>query len=140
VVEALAAKRPHEPLRERVRLRRPDRRLDHPRAVPREDAVECRSELAVAVTDQEPSPAGALAEVHEKVAGLLDGPGSGRIDGNAQDVHGPGLDLHDEEDIHTPEQHGIDMQEVAGQNAGRLAGQELPPGRRRPPRRGPEAG
>src|SRR5258708_9437428 len=59
--------------------------------------------------------------------------------GNAQDVHGPGLDLHDEEDIHTPEQHGIDMQEVAGQDAGRLAGEELPTGRRRPPRRGSEA-
>jgi hypothetical protein len=33
----------------------------------------------------------------------------------------------------------IDVQEVTGQNAGRLAGQELPPGRRRPPRRGSQA-
>ena len=79
-------------------------------------------ELGVPVTDQEPEPAGALAEVHEKVAGLPDGPGSGRIGGNAQDVHGPGLDLHDEQDMHTAEQHGIDRQEVAGQDAGRLAG------------------
>jgi hypothetical protein len=47
----------------------------------------------------------ALAEVHEKVAGLLGGPGSGRMSGDAQDVHGPGLDLHDEEDMHTPERH-----------------------------------
>jgi hypothetical protein len=60
VVEALTAKRPREPLRKRVRLRRPDRRLDHPRAVPGEDAVECRGELAVPVTDQEPEPAGWL--------------------------------------------------------------------------------
>ncbi len=88
--------------------------------LPGEDAVERRGELAVPVTDQEPD--GALAQVHEKVAGLLDGPGSGRMGGNAQDVHGPRLDLHDEEDIHTTEQHGIDLQEVAGQDAGRLAG------------------
>jgi hypothetical protein len=40
VIEALAAKCPNEPLRERVRPRQPDRRLDHPRAVPGEDAVE----------------------------------------------------------------------------------------------------
>ena len=54
VVEALAAERPHEPLRERVRLRRPDRRLDHPRAVAGGDAFERRGGLAVPVTDQEP--------------------------------------------------------------------------------------
>src|SRR5258708_9795839 len=54
VVEAVAAERPDEPLREKVRLRRPDRRLDHPRAVPGGDAVERRGELAVPVTDQEP--------------------------------------------------------------------------------------
>jgi hypothetical protein len=128
MVEALTAKRPREPLRERVRPRRPDRRLDHPRAVPGEDSVERRGELAVPVTDQEPEPAGALAEVHEQVAGLLGSPASGRMGGNAQDVHGPGLHLHDEQDVHTPQQHGIDMQEVAGQDAGRLAGQELPQG------------
>jgi hypothetical protein len=33
------------------------------------------------------------------VAGLLGGPGACRIGGNTQDVHGPGLDLQDEEDI-----------------------------------------
>jgi hypothetical protein len=76
VVKALAAQRAHESLRECVRPRRPDWRLDHPRAVPGEDVIECRGELAVPVTDQEPESAGALAEVHEKAAGLLHGPGS----------------------------------------------------------------
>jgi hypothetical protein len=60
MVKALAAKRPDESLRERVRPRRPDRRPDHPCAIPGEDAVERRGELAVPVTDQEPEPAGAL--------------------------------------------------------------------------------
>jgi len=41
VVQALAAQRPHEPLRECVRSRRPDRRPDHPRAVNCKDAIEC---------------------------------------------------------------------------------------------------
>jgi hypothetical protein len=56
VVQALAAKCSHEPLRERVCSRRPDRRLDHPRAVPGEDVVKCRGELAVPVADQELEP------------------------------------------------------------------------------------
>ncbi|HEX5299373.1 MAG TPA: hypothetical protein VFW50_20500 [Streptosporangiaceae bacterium] len=75
VVQALAAKCSHEPFCERVRPRRPGRRLDHPRAVPGEDVVNCRGELAVPVADQELEPAGALAEVRQEVAGLLGSPG-----------------------------------------------------------------
>src|SRR2546430_12582690 len=56
------------------------------------------------VTDQEPEAARALAEVHEKVAGLLGGPGSGRVRGDAQDVHGPSLDLHYEQHIQALQQ------------------------------------
>ena len=44
-------------------------------------------------------PAGALADVRQEVAGLLGSPGSGRMGGDAQDVHGAGLDLHHEQDI-----------------------------------------
>jgi hypothetical protein len=63
VVQALPAKRAHEPLRRGVRSWRPDRRLDHPRAVPGEDLVECRGELGVPVADQELEPAGPVAQV-----------------------------------------------------------------------------
>jgi len=38
-------------------------------------------------------PAGAHAEIHQQVAGLLAGPGTGWVRGDAQDVHGTGLDL-----------------------------------------------
>jgi len=72
---------------------------------------------------------GAFAEVHEQVAGLLGGPGSGGVRGDAQDVHPPGLDFHHEKDVQTSEEHGVGVQEVARQDPGRLAGQELPPGR-----------
>jgi hypothetical protein len=67
VVQALAAQRAHEPLRECVRPRRPDRRPDHPRAVPGEDLIERGGELAILVADHELEPLGSFTEVHEKV-------------------------------------------------------------------------
>ena len=76
-------------------------------------------------TRQLPGP---LAEVHHEVAGLLGGPGPGRMSGEAQDVYRPGLDLHDEQHVHALEQYRVDVQEVAGKDAVRLGGQELPPG------------
>ena len=86
-------------------------------------------ELAVAVADQESEPAGAFAEIHEQVTGLLGGPRPGGVGGDAQDVHPAGLDLHHEEDVQAVEEHGVNVQEVACQDPGRLGGQELPPGR-----------
>jgi hypothetical protein len=41
-----------------------------------------------------------LAEVHQEVAGLLGCPGPGRMSGDPQDVHRPGLDLHHEQHVH----------------------------------------
>ena len=140
VIQALAAKGAHEPLGERVRLRRPHRRPDHPRPVTREDIIECRRELAVPVTDEEPEPPGPLAEVHQKVTGLLGSPGTSRMGGHAQDVHGTGLDLHHEQDVKTLEHHGIDIQEITGKDAGRLGFEELAPCRRRLPRCGAKPG
>jgi hypothetical protein len=54
VVEALAPQCSHIALRKRVRPRRADWRLGDPRAIAGEHLVEGRSELAVAVADQEP--------------------------------------------------------------------------------------
>ena len=59
-----------------------------------------------------------------------------RMRGHAQDVHGLGLDLHHEQDMQALQQHGVDVQEVTGQDAGCPGGQELPSGRPPPPRRG----
>src|SRR5215813_6968652 len=71
VIQALAAKRSHEPFRIWVRPRRPDRGLDYPRAVAEKYVVECCGEPAVPITDQELEAASPLAEVHEQVSGLL---------------------------------------------------------------------
>ena len=61
-------------------------------------------------------PAGTLAEVHQKVTGLLGGPRPGGVRGDAQDVHPPGLDLHHEQDVQALEEHRVNMQEVARQD------------------------
>jgi hypothetical protein len=87
------------------RLRGSDRCLDHPRAVAREDAVECGSELAIPVADEELKLPGPLAEIHHQIAGLLGGPGPGRTSGDAQDVHRACLDLHREQHVRPLEQH-----------------------------------
>ena len=140
VVEALAPQRPHIPLRKRIRPGRANRGLDNPHAVSGEHVVEGRRELAVAVAYQEPEPAGTVAEIHEQVAGLLGGPGAGGVGGDAQDVHAPGADLHHEQDVQAPEEHGVNVQEIARQDPGCLGGQELPPGRGCPSWRGREPG
>jgi hypothetical protein len=60
--------------------------------------------------------------------------------GDAEDVDAARFDLHDEEHVQAPEEHGVDVQEVAGQDAGCLGGQELPPGRGGPARRRAQPG
>jgi len=50
---------------------------------------------------------GAFAKVHEQVAGLLGGPRPGVVGGDAQDVHLPGPDLHHQQDMQAPEEHGV---------------------------------
>jgi hypothetical protein len=70
--------------------------------------------------------AGAFAEVHEQVAGLLGGPCPGGVRGGTQDVHPAGLDLYHEEHVQALEEHGVDVEEVTCQDSGCLGGEELP--------------
>src|SRR5215472_7692124 len=83
--QALAAERAHGPFRVGIRTRRPDRRLDNPRAIPGEYLIECIGELAVPVADQELEHAAAVAEAHQEVAGLPGGPMPSRMSGDAKD-------------------------------------------------------
>jgi hypothetical protein len=55
-------------------------------------------------------------------------------------VHRPGLDLYCEQHVQALEKHGVNVQEVTGEDAVCLGGQELPPGQRRPSRCWPEVG
>ena len=42
--------------------------------------------MSGSVADEEPKSGGVVAEVHDEVAGLLGGPGSVGVSGDAQDV------------------------------------------------------
>jgi hypothetical protein len=58
-------------------------------------------ELAVPIADQEPKLVGAVAEVHQQVAGLLGHPAPGGAGGDPRDVHpaGPVLDHHEDVEV-----------------------------------------
>ena len=99
MVEAFTAYGADETFGECVGPWRPYRRLDHPGADVGEHGVERRSELRVAIADQEPEPGGPLAQIHDQVARLLRDPRPARMTGNPEDVDAPGLDFDHEEDI-----------------------------------------
>ena len=75
--------------------------------------------FAVAIPDQESEQGGALAEIHEKVTGLLGGPRPGGVGRDAQDVHAPGLDLHHEQDVQALEEHGVNSEVGLGRGSAR---------------------
>ncbi|MBB4786896.1 hypothetical protein BJY27_007857 [Streptomyces rapamycinicus] len=97
-------------------------------AVAGEDGVECGGELAVPVPDEEPEAPRSVVEVHEQVAGELGDPCAGRVAGDAQNMDAQGGDLYDEEDIETPEEDGLHMHEVTGEQRVGLGAQKGTPG------------
>jgi len=74
-----------------------------------------------------------------QVAGLLGSPRAVRAGGHAQDVHVPGLHLHDEQHVQAPEENRVQLEEITRQQPISLSAQERPPGSvhvprgRRPP-------
>ena len=85
-VEALFSYGPYPPVRDRVRTRRSDGRLDHLYAFGGEHLVEAGGELRVAVSDQEPGRPTVLGEISCEVAGNLGDEGPGRMIGDTEDV------------------------------------------------------
>ena len=73
---------------------------------------------------------GAVVEVHQQVAGLLGGPGSGRVAGRPEDVHVAAADFQGEEHVDPFQGDGaVDVEEVHGQHGRGLRAQEPSPGR-----------
>jgi hypothetical protein len=93
----------------------------------REDLVERCAVLAVPVADQEPEPAGTLAEVHGKVAGLLDDPGVVRVGGDPEQVDSAGGHLHHDQHVDPLEPDRVDVEEIDREQAVCLGAQERPP-------------
>src|SRR5712691_5425255 len=60
---------------------------------------------------------GTLTEIHQQIADLLRSPPPVRVGGNAEDVHGPGADLHHEQAVQALESHrAVHMEEVGGKH------------------------
>jgi len=76
-----------------------------------------------------------LAEAEGKVAGLLHSPLARRTRGDPANVHPAGAMFDEHQDIQSPEEHGVHVQEIDCDNPGGLSVQELPPARARAPRR-----
>ncbi len=95
-----------------------------------EDGVERGGELAGAVADEEPECGGAVLEVLQQVAGLLGGPGSGRVSGRPEDVDVAAAGLQSEDDV-DPFQgdRAVEVEEVHGQHGRGLHSQEPAPRR-----------
>ena len=139
VVEAFPAQGADEAFGDRVRPRCPDRGADDPDVGAGEDGVERGGELAVPVADQEPEPVGAVAEVHQQVAGLLGDPGPGGVGGDPGEVHAATVVLDHDQDVEAAQEDGVDVGEVDREDRVGLRGQELSPGRPGPSGRGIES-
>jgi hypothetical protein len=89
----------HEAFGEAVRARTPRWNPHGVDSGVGQDGIERRGELAGAVADEELERGSAVVEVHQEVAGLLGGPGSGWMAGRAEDVHVATGDFQGEEDV-----------------------------------------
>ena len=105
-----------------------------------EHRVEPGGESAVPVPDEVPEPPGLITEVHQQVPGALGDPWPVRVGRDAEQPDPPGRELDDEEEVQPAQQHGLDVREVAGEDARGLRGQELPPRLSHASRSGVDAG
>src|ERR1017187_3140404 len=126
-VETLFSDGPYPALRDHVRPRRSHRCLDHLDTFGGEHLVEAGGELRVAVSDQEPEQPTLLGEIPCEVPGNLGDEGAGRMIGDTEDVDYATLELDDEQHIELGELDGVHAEEVGGQDAARLGGEELLP-------------
>jgi hypothetical protein len=128
-VETLFPYGPYPPFCDRVRARRSDGRPDHLYAFGGEHLVEAGGELRVAISDQEPERPSVLGEISCEVAGDLGDKRAGRMSANTEDVDYATLELNHEKHIELVETDRVHDEEVGGQDALGLGGEELLPGR-----------
>ena len=102
---------------------------DHLDGYAGEHLVEASGELRVAVPDEELKRPTLLSEIACEVAGNLGDEGAGRMIGDPEDVDYATLELDDEQYIELGELDGVHDEEVGGQDAARLGGEELLSGR-----------
>lgn len=126
-VEAFASEGADDAFTYGVRSWGADRCLDDPDGLGGEHGVEGSGVLRVAVPDQELDRTRVLAELHTEVAGLLGHPVGDGLGGNAGDPHETSVVLDEDQHVESAKEHGVDVEEVAGNKPFRLCGEELAP-------------
>jgi hypothetical protein len=126
-IQQLAADSADPSLSDAVRPRYPHRGARDADGLAGKHSIEDGGELAVAISDQAPELSRAVAEVHQQVPCLLGDPGSGRVRGDAEQVHAAGGMLDHEQDVEPVQQQRVDAEEVRGENAVCLRAQEFCP-------------
>jgi len=132
-VETLGTHGADEALRDRVRSRRPHRRLHNPDAFAAEHLVEGPAVLAIAVADQEPNAL--VREVEAEVARLLGDPGARGFGRTAGEQDASALVRDEKQRVVAAHEQALDGEEIAGDDARSLRLQELAPARPATPRR-----
>jgi hypothetical protein len=113
---------------------------ENPDAVCGEDRIEGCGEPGIPISEQQLDRGGAVGEIHQEVAGGLGGPRPGRMCGHPDQMCPAGAMLDRDQRVNPSEQHGVDVQEVYGQDGLGLGGEKLSPAGTPPARRGIEAG
>ncbi len=126
-VEAFAAHGPHSAFGGGIGPRGGHRSPGDPHTVRREDHIEGRRELAVAVTNQERSFHASLLEVPNEVARLLGHPGRGWPLGTPSQEDAACPQFEKEQDGQGLEAKRLDSEEVAGQDGPGLGAEEGSP-------------
>ena len=134
-VQELAAASPGPALGDGVHAGRPDVAEHGPDPGVGEDRVGRGGEVRAAVADHELDPVGLFAEVHDQVAGLLDGLLSGGMRRDSEDPDASAGVLDHGQDVGLGAIQQVDDEQVAGQDRLGLGTQELRPGRTGPSQR-----
>ena len=72
-----------------------------------EDCIERAGVLGIPVSDQELQAVSPVAEVHERVSGLLDRPRGGRVGGDSGQVDAATVVLDDEQHVEPAQEDGV---------------------------------
>src|SRR5712691_1192831 len=138
-IEELSSNRSHPSLSVSVGLRGSDRREDHPGPFGLEHLIEGTGELLIAVADEEAHLCRGFVTIEGEVPRLLGDEGLVRVRGRAGDVHLPGADLDEEQDVERLQGDGLHREEVAGEDPLCLRTQEPRPALAVPSGSRPEA-
>ena len=128
VVEEFASNSADDSFAVGVHPRRPWRAPERAKVVGLENSVERVAVLGVVVAEQETQGPDAGAEVGGEVSGLLRCPCLCRVGGDAGDVQASGVGFEECQGVEACAEHGVEVEEVRGDDVLGLSGEEFPPG------------